>query len=275
MTKETLTLWLRRGLVGISAAALVATVAYATPIGLGNWNAAYEADPADVDPIAQGASQIRVLKQSSRERAEVEHCFGSGAGCNGTGVDNGMHKSGSAMALVDNDCSSVVPDAAREDGWLCVDDNGADANTLWAYYTAAWHEVCGGVPAGTIVIFDDASACPAGYTEYTQYAGILLRGRDGAAGDPDIPDNANVTCPGTYGATGCGPGAVAGKYDDTITTTQMPAHTHDVDFSNNPLNNPIAQGGFAPILGAVTSSSTGGDQPHYHPFRTALFCRKS
>lgn len=259
-------------LVGISA-----SVANSAPIGLGAWNAAYEADPADVDPIAQGAGQIRVLKESSRERGEVEHCWGPAA-CGGS--DTGIHSEGSAVTLVSADCSAEAIAADRDDGWLCF-ETGADPG-LWIVNGGAWTSLVLTeqiVASGTIVIFNHATTCPTGYTEYTDYAGVLLRGRDQPGTNADIPDNANETCTGDgSGNPNCDGGlAITGKYADTITTTQMPTHAHTIaDASVGP--GPPQVGSVGGTIGLGTNNQTtnnaGSGGVHYHPFRTVLFCEK-
>lgn len=52
------------------------------------WNSAYEASPADADPVSEGASKIRALKGDIRERLAKDHYFDIA----GTDADHGEHK---------------------------------------------------------------------------------------------------------------------------------------------------------------------------------------
>jgi len=51
------------------------------------WNAAFEALPADVDNISEGADRIRDLKLAVRERLAKDHYFDVA----GTDADHGEH----------------------------------------------------------------------------------------------------------------------------------------------------------------------------------------
>lgn len=240
---------------------------FAQGVGLGNWDGAYEAAPAEGDTINLGAGEIRELKGSLSERWDVEHCWGTVGGC----TDSGLHREGSGVAFTSVDCSAETVDPAREDGWLCLETAGAEAG-LWAEVGLAWFRI-GPLPSGTVVIYDNASACPHGYTEYTDFAGLTLRGKALVQGPgDDIPDSANKTCQGSGpGYPPCGD-VLAGKYSDTIEIDQLPSHDHTFDYG-------VAVGVGALHLGfnyATTgpTSSAGTGDPHYHPFRTTLFCRK-
>jgi hypothetical protein len=166
----------------------------------------------------------------------------------------------------------------HEDGYLCYD---TVLYSLWVYdaTAVAWVAV-NAVAPGTVVLFDHATVCPDGYTRYAALDGLTLRGPDIAAADPNIPDTANVDCTGGGGAGGCGPGAVPGRYDDTITETQMPAHDHPLHLAKAVVSpadffiQAVLTGGVAWEADVLSIEDTGGDDDHYHPFRTVLFCEK-
>ncbi len=271
-------------LVGIGVVAyclLFAVWAVNSGVIVPAWNAAYEAQPLNGDPISAGAAQIRTLKGGVAERMAVEHMFGDRAdpGANPPQTaahDDGLHRTGSATSLTSADCSLEVPDALRDDGWLCIET--ADWTT-WAWTTAGGWVRVGGTPTNSIILWDFSDTCPTGYAEATEFRNLTIRGADTASGDADIPDSAGNNCVGDGGGAPCANPAVVGMYDDTITEIQLPGHTHDVNTTNIPGPTDMVQW-IAGALGFIVvapdaATTTGGDDDHYHPFRTVIFCKKS
>ena len=103
----------------------------------GDWTNSFEASPADGDPISAGAGKIRGTRNETRDRSEVETCFGAqhGDGCATT--DDGRHRLGSARSFfvatepaaihaADNTAGEAVTlDDARL--WI-ASDQGEDSN---------------------------------------------------------------------------------------------------------------------------------------------------
>jgi hypothetical protein len=275
---------------------LIAISAYSQTVN--PWDAAYEADPADTDLVSQGDDEIRALKSGVRERGEVSQVWDEGA----AGSVMGYHLEGTAFADHDAaDCSAIPLHADQEAGQLCH-EIGDDSLWIAEAGGGSWVRVTpshtnangvlgnsadGYVPENAIILWDavggdgdencdgvtTAGDCPCGYTKANEYDGLTIRGADEAAGDVNIPDAEGEDCEGD--GSGNDPPCVtqAGRYDDTITITQMPAHTHEYTAAN--LDGGAVPAMVSPGAAGVASSSTGGGDDHYHPFRTVLFCRKN
>lgn len=119
------------------------------------WNAALELDPADSNPVSEGAQNIRETRIETRGRLHTEHCFGSGftdsnVGCAGTGsVDNGRHREGSALAFFEDTAPTTLGDgpggtsvedfdptggggsSTLEQGRMWFDSNDSNRLTVW------------------------------------------------------------------------------------------------------------------------------------------------
>ena len=264
------------------------------------WNAAFELDPADTDLISAGDDEIRRLKTAISERLEVQHEWAAGAGESYMG----FHLEGSAWILSSNNCNGEGIDADQEEGQLCrqTTDNSiwqasAGGVGTWTQLTPSRSNVSGVlgatfdgyVPTNAIILWDavggdgdedcnggtTAGECPCGYTKAGEYDGLTIRGADEAAGDVNIPDAEGENCVGD--GSGNDPPCVtqAGRYADIITEVQMPAHTHDIDIEVDDDAKVGISTGIYPGPGPTVTNSTGDDDPHYHPFRTVLFCRKN
>lgn len=120
------------------------------------------------------------------------------------------------------------------------------------------------LPAGAIILWDQSDECPTGYSAALEYAGLTIRGA--GAGEPGIPTLPGTECPG---GAGCDADA---RYDDVLDVDEMPSHTHDLD--SVALFGAEAGVAFGIPSTPFSTSAAGGGQPHYHPFRTVLFCRK-
>lgn len=90
---------------------------------MGAWTLTYEGLPKNFNNPGYGASAIRSLKTSVRERGEIEHVWGQEEA--ELSVTGGTHKEGSARALVLDDSSATRPDEAKvltqEEGRIRVD----------------------------------------------------------------------------------------------------------------------------------------------------------
>lgn len=177
----------------------------------------------------------------------------------------------------------------------------------YAFSAARAEEVAGEVPAtvptGTILLWDqgtgcdgEARECPCGYDEAGEFRGRTLRGADGVGASADIPDEAGASL---------GMPDEAGRYGDALTATEAPTHAHgmtafggahghpliDASAGELVLRNVEASTGLSvfddirntPRAGFGTTQGAGGHRhdvsssgggPHYHPFRTVLFCRR-
>jgi len=95
------------------------------------WDTAFEGLPPNTENVSMGASRIRDLKLETRERAEEEHCFGSGGG-SGCTTDSGFHREGSGRvfyatavpAVLLNPVASAL--GANDDGRVFIDSDGPD-----------------------------------------------------------------------------------------------------------------------------------------------------
>jgi hypothetical protein len=153
------------------------------------WDAAYEAAPADSDPVSEGAGNIRGDKKDTRERIAKDHYMDIG----GTDADHGEHSKVTFQAPIST--PSNVADkgfiygkdvnAKIELHWLDEDDNEVQLTAVGILF--------GGIPAGEIILFDKDTAV-AGFTlqtdknDYLIYAGSgsgaagLTGGADRAGG---------------------------------------------------------------------------------------------
>ncbi len=177
------------------------------------WNAAYEAQPADVENISLGAGRIRNLKSDIQERLEVDH-FHAGD------VQDGEHKKLTLGAPI------ATPANVANKGFLYGKDVGGKIELHWLdedgneiALTAAGS--INAFPANTSMLFYQ-SAAPAGWTkDTTTLDNHALRVVSSTAWSG-----------GSKGATGFtsifGSGAPSSTNSSNIT---IPAHTH-LQFAN-------------------------------------------
>jgi len=159
----------------------------------------------------------------------------------------------------------------------------------------------GAVPEGALVLWDQATGCdgeartcPCGYQEAGEFGGRTIRAADWLDFIPALPDDPGVSL-GQVGGTG--------EFGDALGVGQTPAHQHTlaaVGQHDHPL---AADSGYVAhdvgsnryietdddhrqdgsIYDDGTTTDAGGHNhvfldsgggPHYHPFRTVLFCRR-
>jgi hypothetical protein len=117
--------------------------------------------------------------------------------------------------------------------------------TTWVSSSTA-----GGFPSGTLMLFQQTNA-PTGWTKQTTHNNKALRVVSGTAGSGGSVDFTTAFASGTTGST-------------TLTTTQIPSHTHLINKSTGG----VVAGGAGMAAGATnttaTSQATGGGGSHDH-----------
>lgn len=82
------------------------------------WNAAFEADPADSDEISTGAADIRQLALAVRERLEVDHSWDGDA-------NDGEHKK------VTFEEQAADPTTVADTGYIYTKETGGKSELFW------------------------------------------------------------------------------------------------------------------------------------------------
>lgn len=129
----------------------------------------------------------------------------------------------------------------------------SDANGL-----ASWQIHGGGVPSGVIVMWSGTLASiPTGWALC-----------DGTSGTPDLRDRFLVGAGNEYAVSDIG-----GEKEHTLTTNEMPSHTHSGGVM---AHHGAAPGDDGAIMTLNTTGSTGGDQPHENrpPYYALAFIMK-
>ncbi len=286
------------------------------------WDTTFDGAPLNTENVAQGATRIRETRTETRQRQETGHDFGVLQGAYsfpadlGQNFDTGRHHMGSSRIFIatgtgigTDDCTIDFPPATGlgeddfdgdnnlDNGRLCFDDDGtmyvfngatvADPPTggTWQLLFSTENQIA----AGMIVIREDATACPTGWTDVTTtsgYEGVIIRGADLAAGIAGIPDTAGIDCPGGVGCSG-----TAAEYDDTIAIAELPLHGHPYRLNDGGEGTSNVDGGimigsvnartdFAAFTGTLSDTAgeqiggTGGAGDNFHPMRTVRFCKK-
>lgn len=101
------------------------------------WDTSYEASPAGGDSPTSGDDEMRSTKLAIRERAELEHIWGTGEASAG----HGWHREGSAKAYFQDAAPTNRPDNATsltsdDAGRLWFDDN--DSDRFYFYTGSTW-----------------------------------------------------------------------------------------------------------------------------------------
>lgn len=222
------------------------------------WNSAFETTPANTQSLALGATRVRELKDDVRKRLAVEMCFGTGftgSATNCTTADDGRMREGSARAFFQATAPTVLPvdDFLAindlDDGRILVD---SDTNDLYVYDATAlaWERIYA-VPIGAIVMYDNTTSCPTGWTIVSTMNNRIPVGTDVSSANANIPD--------TSGQTG---GA------ETHTHTGTVAANTDLNIEDGGGGNPhVAQWDH-------THTFTSDATTAWLPFRTVIFCKK-
>jgi hypothetical protein len=109
---------------------------------LQTWDlATFEASPANSDQVSQGDDKIRELKENIRDRAEVEHLWGTIS----SGGDNGRSREGNARVFYDNSEPSALSNSVTDTAGSSALDEGrlwrdADDGNLKIYNGSEWVE---------------------------------------------------------------------------------------------------------------------------------------
>ena len=144
--------------------------------------------------------------------------------------------------------------------------SGTPSSTTYLRGDNTWATVSGGtlIPSGTAMIFAQTSA-PTGFTKATTHNDKALRVVSGTAGSGGsvafTTAFASQTPAGSLSINTSGLSAGA----TTLSTTQIPSHTHTVPASGSGESTGSITGRSDPPVGNnVTSSSTGGGGSHSH-----------
>jgi hypothetical protein len=124
------------------------------------WDTIFENDPDNTDTVSEGDDHIRQTKTLIRNRAEVEHGWGTGLG---EGVDDtGRHREGSAQCfyqagaptdLAAADTAGLTALDATDDGRCWID---SDTGELWVWSGADWNTAIG--PSGRQTVWLPAAS---------------------------------------------------------------------------------------------------------------------
>lgn len=129
---------------------------------------------------------------------------------------------------------------------------GPGANPLWAPRTAEF-------PSGTAMLFSQTNA-PVGWTKYTAINDYGIRVTSGAVSQ-------------TAGSPFSSVFAQTAVQNTTLSTTQMPGHTHPYQQTTN--SSPVGggysgTGNIAGVQSGTNTASVGGDGPHSHAVNLTL-----
>ena len=198
------------------------------------WNAAYEAQPADVENISLGAGRIRDFKTDVQERGEVDHSWAGDA-------DDGKHKQITFVNPL-----GAKPGAVADQGFLYTKNVSAKVELFWEDEDANEVQITvagdlnAGFPAGTSMLFQQTTA-PTGWTKQSTHNNKAMRLQTGA-----------VTTGGTNSFTTVfGTGKVVGG--TAISLAQMPSHRHMSIHNSAATTNSVNQS-----AESVRASSAGG-----------------
>lgn len=104
------------------------------------WNAAFEALPADLDDLNEGASRIRSLKVAISERMEVDHSFAGDS-------EDGEHKKITFKEQTGD------PATVTDKGYLYTKDVGGVSELFWKDENGNVTQITSG---GNVIIGDDS-----------------------------------------------------------------------------------------------------------------------
>jgi hypothetical protein len=263
-----------------------------------DWDGTNEGNPSGTDNVSAGDDNIRNLKVAIRRRAETEIDWGQGLSAGGTlDTDTGRLRTGAARAfyrLVEPnqiDAADFDGSASLDSGRLWLDPNGTAGtkNRLSVHDGTNWRPVNtdGSVPVGGIIIWDSVTDpnCPDGWSREGAFDGLTIRGADvgtetAELDDPNsVPEAAGQVCGASTRGAGCDSPVGAKSYTDRLDDPNLLAsHLHGIgdqgasagSFTSDNVNRNYS----TPSDETFPTTSTGGDRPHLHPFRTVVFCRK-
>jgi hypothetical protein len=159
---------------------------------------------------------------------------------------------GTGQTTATNALNALLPSQGSNSGKYLTTDG---TNASWGAVSA--------IPSGSVVPFYQASA-PTGWTQVTSlndYALRIVSGTGGTTGGTTAFSTVFANQTPTITTSGLSAGAT------TLTTAQMPAHTHNFStyYNGSPQNNYAYPNGSDGVGGtSVTVSSTGGGSSHSH-----------
>ena len=128
----------------------------------GDWDAAFEADPADSDNVSAGASEMRKLRLYVRERLQADHYWAPA----GTQADHGEHKKITFHEPI------ATPANVADKGFLYIKDASGKVELHWLDEDGNEVQLTnvgvltGSIPSGTIMLMESDTAI-AGWTLLT------------------------------------------------------------------------------------------------------------
>lgn len=220
---------------------------------------AYEGVPGDNEDISNGANEIRNFKVNARQRLGVDHSFIGDA-------QDGKHV---VLQMRVQTVDPTVDPAEPTDGLFYT--KAVTGHTELFYKDSVGNVVQltnagvvnGPIPAGTVMLFI-AGTAPAGWTQSASYNDQVLRVVSGAGGGTG----------GSWTLSGVTVGVAVATH--TLSTTELPAHTHQVNVDHGTggaatvwsLQNVTALAGASTY---TTDNGTGGGGAHGHAGSTASF----
>ena len=263
------------------------------------WTSTYDGSPTGSELASQIDELIQSTRTEVRQRAQVTTDFGEQQ-TGGDNFDNGRLHIGEARIFTTTDCSTITattePDLDTNDvldnGRVCYD---TDDNSLYIFTGStpgdpdsggSWTQMFDPndyIASGMIVLRDDATACPTGWTDITAtYSGLAMLAADTSSTFAGLPDTAGKKCQPSGAAGGDGCSGTTTEYDNTLDLAEVPSHNHDISYST-------AGGGAATLISSIshftnTSSAgtavddaiedVGGGTDHYFPLATFRLCQK-
>ena len=143
---------------------------------------------------------------------------------------------------------------------------GSNGNVLTSNGTAwvSQAPASASFPSGTVMLFSQTSA-PTGWTkDTTNYDNSALRVVTGAASTGGTVDFSTAFASQTPTITITGVSGSVGA--TTLTTPQIPAHSHNIPNAGSTSGGGKAGSGNDAPEGNINTNNTGGDGSHTHPF---------
>lgn len=234
---------------------------------------------ADLPPNAISASDLTILVSNRASVAAPQQvAFTASPGFDCLWLGAKASKSGSFITI--NPTSTTTLQCRRknqsQEGSIAV----VGTSSVNGTYMFAWKKFQGGLPVdelkairdanldlvrtlGSAIVAFDGTSCPAGWSPVTGLAGRTIVGA--GAG--------NGLTPRTNGEVG-------GEEAHTLVVGEIPAHTHEVTFTDHngtPTKIDYSANEYGFTNAKETSSSTGGGLPHNNmqPFAVYQFCRRN
>lgn len=225
------------------------------------WNSAFEAEPADDENINLGASRMRDFKVSVRQRLAIDHSIAGD-------VNDGKHNQVTLRQL------GGVPEALDPgDGLLFV--NAVTGNTELYYQDSSTRVIqvtSNGIvnappeiPRGSVMLFAQITA-PVGWIQDVSKNDILCYVTNGSAIQGGSVGGLTWIITGVNAITDVAP--------HTLTSAEIPAHSHNVSAATAAGGTTGFQAGanlFLQQTSIISDGGTGGGQAHSHVAGTTVF----